>query len=45
MQVLLTGGTGFVGINIAEVLAGDGHQVVVFSKRPLFPQAAQMLSE
>lgn len=45
MQVLLTGGTGFVGINIAEVLAGDGHQVVVYSKRPMIPQAAQMLSE
>ncbi|MBI2578438.1 MAG: SDR family NAD(P)-dependent oxidoreductase [Candidatus Aenigmarchaeota archaeon] len=29
MRVLVTGGTGFIGSNIAEALAGKGHEVVV----------------
>ena len=31
MAILLTGGTGFVGLNVAEVLLGGGQHVVTFS--------------
>ena len=31
-RVALTGGTGFLGSNIAEVLAGAGHDVVVLTR-------------
>ena len=44
VNVLLTGGTGFIGINIAEVLANEGCHVVVYSKRPMLPEAAGMLA-
>jgi nucleoside-diphosphate-sugar epimerase len=33
MTVLVTGGTGFVGVNIARRLAHDGHHVVCLSRR------------
>jgi nucleoside-diphosphate-sugar epimerase len=43
MNVLLTGGTGFVGINIAEVLAESGMNVTVYSRRPMLKEAMDML--
>lgn len=33
MRVLITGGTGFVGLNLAEALLGRGHEVVFFDLR------------
>jgi len=30
MQILITGGAGFVGSNLAERLSGDGHAITVF---------------
>lgn len=40
MNVLLTGGTGFVGINIAEALLAAGCRVTLFGPAPL-PQRAE----
>ncbi len=44
IKVLLTGGSGFVGINIAEALLETGNKVVVYSRRPMPQEAAQELS-
>lgn len=33
MKIAITGGTGFVGRHLADGLEGDGHEVVVFSRR------------
>lgn len=44
MRVLLTGGTGFVGINIAEALAARGDEVVLFAPDRLPEAAAAALS-
>ncbi len=35
MTILLSGATGFVGINLLERLLGDGRRVVAFADRPL----------
>jgi UDP-glucose 4-epimerase len=40
MNILVFGGTGFVGLNIAEVLLSRGHSVVLFDRAGL-PTAAQ----
>jgi len=32
MRIAITGGTGFVGRNIARALAGDGHEVVLIAR-------------
>lgn len=45
MKVLLTGGCGFVGINIARRLLEGGHQVVVFDSRPMLESAGAYLRE
>ena len=39
MSVLITGGTGFVGMNIAEALAAQGERVALFSLEPPPPNA------
>ena len=39
MRILIFGGTGFVGINIAAVLLARGHHVTLFDRSPL-PRAA-----
>ncbi len=39
MRILIFGGTGFVGINIAAALLARGHQVTLFDRSPL-PRAA-----
>ena len=44
-RVLLTGGTGFVGINIAQSLVERGCQVVICSKRPMLKEAVDALGE
>jgi nucleoside-diphosphate-sugar epimerase len=35
MSVLLTGGSGFIGLNLAEVLLAAGERVVIFAPGPL----------
>lgn len=40
MPVLLTGASGFVGLNLAEALLGRGREVVLFSHAPM-PEAAR----
>ena len=44
MRVLLTGGTGFVGINIAEALCRRGDEVVIYAPDTLPEAAAAALS-
>lgn len=39
MKVLLTGGTGFIGINIVHELLSEGVDVVVYALYPLLPEA------
>lgn len=39
MAVLILGGAGFVGLNIAEALLEKGETVVVFDRRPIPPAA------
>lgn len=34
MRVIITGGTGLIGRALAADLAGDGHEVIVLSRRP-----------
>ena len=34
MKILLTGGTGFIGIPLMQRLLGEGHQVVLLSRNP-----------
>ncbi|MGE4283090.1 MAG: NAD-dependent epimerase/dehydratase family protein [Clostridia bacterium] len=44
MNVLITGGTGFVGMNIAEKLLSEGHNVVLAARHPLIKQMEEALS-
>jgi len=39
MRVLLTGGTGFVGINIVERLLDEGIDLVIYALNPIAPEA------
>ena len=39
MAVLVTGGAGFVGLNLVEALLSRGHDVTVFGREPLPPIA------
>ena len=41
MKILIFGGTGFVGLNIAAALLGRGHAVTLFDRAGLPPAARQ----
>jgi nucleoside-diphosphate-sugar epimerase len=43
LTVLITGGTGFVGINLSEVLTDEGLDVVLFARTSLPEEAKQSL--
>ncbi|WP_424768211.1 NAD-dependent epimerase/dehydratase family protein [Paenibacillus sp. sgz302251] len=45
MSVLLTGGTGFVGINIAEKLMNEKLEVVVYALNPLLREAERVFAD
>jgi nucleoside-diphosphate-sugar epimerase len=45
VKTLITGGTGFVGLNVAEELLRSGEDVVLFSDRELMGYALQELSK
>lgn len=45
MTVLITGGSGFVGMNIAEELTGRGINVVILARKPLLPEMISTLNE
>lgn len=45
MAALITGGNGFVGLNLAEELLTSGRTVVTFSRRPLPEPARQELAD
>lgn len=34
MRVLITGGSGFIGQNLAKALQAEGHDLVIYSRRP-----------
>ena len=40
MKIILFGGAGFVGLNIAEACLREGHEVAIFDRAPL-PEAAR----
>jgi UDP-glucose 4-epimerase len=39
MQALVTGGTGFIGSHVVDLLLENGHSVTLFSRKPDVPQA------
>ena len=43
-MILVTGGSGFVGLNVAEQLLGRGEGVALFSATPAPPSAIAELS-
>ncbi|WP_315832710.1 NAD(P)-dependent oxidoreductase [Bradyrhizobium prioriisuperbiae] len=45
MRVLVFGGTGFVGLNIADALLARGHAVTLFDRAGLPPAAAETFAE
>ncbi|GGG03962.1 NAD-dependent epimerase/dehydratase family protein [Paenibacillus abyssi] len=45
MKVLLTGGTGFVGLNIAEALLEEGIDIVMYATSPPRPEALTELQK
>lgn len=44
MKIVIFGGTGFVGLNIAEALLARGHDVMLFDRAPLPDTAQRSLS-
>ena len=43
MNILVTGGSGFVGINLLEELLYHGHRVFNYDRQPLLRQAEESL--
>ncbi|MEY9884063.1 NAD-dependent epimerase/dehydratase family protein [Bradyrhizobium sp. USDA 329] len=43
MKIVIFGGTGFVGLNLAEVLLARGHDVTLYDRSPLPPAAQRSL--
>jgi UDP-glucose 4-epimerase len=44
MRVVIFGGAGFVGLNIARLLLGQGHRVILFDRAELPPMARRVLA-
>ena len=44
MKVLIFGGTGFVGLNVAEALLARGHDVTLYDRAELPPSARRSLA-
>ncbi len=45
MAVLITGGTGFIGVNIAEELADEGQEVILLARKPPLPEVTDSLEQ
>ncbi|MBC9881720.1 NAD(P)-dependent oxidoreductase [Bradyrhizobium sp. INPA01-394B] len=45
MRTIIFGGTGFVGLNLAEVLLARGHEVTLYDRAPLPPAALRSLAD
>ncbi|MHC4044058.1 NAD-dependent epimerase/dehydratase family protein [Bradyrhizobium sp. 23AC] len=45
MRIVIFGGTGFVGLNLAEVLLARGHEVTLYDRAPLPPTAQRSLAD
>jgi UDP-glucose 4-epimerase len=45
MKIVVFGGTGFVGLNLAEVLLRRGHHVTLYDRAPLPPSAQRSLAD
>ncbi|WP_439374482.1 NAD-dependent epimerase/dehydratase family protein [Bradyrhizobium sp. DASA03120] len=45
MKIVVFGGTGFVGLNLAEVLLARGHEVTLYDRAPLPAAAHRSLGE
>ncbi|TWA99198.1 NAD-dependent epimerase/dehydratase family protein [Bradyrhizobium stylosanthis] len=45
MKIVVFGGTGFVGLNLAEVLLARGHEVTLYDRAALPPSAQRSLAD
>lgn len=45
MKIVIFGGTGFVGLNVAEALLARGHDVTLYDRAPLPPSAQRSLAD
>jgi len=45
MKIIIFGGTGFVGLNLAEVLLARGHDLTLYDRAPLPPAAQRSLAD
>jgi UDP-glucose 4-epimerase len=45
MKTIIFGGTGFVGLNVAEALLGRGHDVTLYDRAELPPSARRSLAD
>ncbi|MEY9183681.1 NAD-dependent epimerase/dehydratase family protein [Bradyrhizobium sp. USDA 313] len=45
MRIVIFGGTGFVGLNLAEVLLARGHEVTLYDRAALPPAAQRSLAD
>ncbi|WP_128924897.1 NAD-dependent epimerase/dehydratase family protein [Bradyrhizobium guangxiense] len=45
MKIVIFGGTGFVGLNLAEVLLARAHEVTLYDRAPLPPTAPRSLAD
>ncbi|MBR0992071.1 NAD(P)-dependent oxidoreductase [Bradyrhizobium japonicum] len=45
MKIVIFGGTGFVGLNVAEALLARGHEVTLYDRAPLPPTTQRSLAD
>ena len=45
MKIVIFGGTGFVGLNVAEALLARGHDVTLYDRAELPPSARRSLAD